>query len=172
MDKKMLFTRRTPGMTEAETELILNIIRKTETEGIAEYEAMTNEIGRDVRKFCRNAIRKAIRQSLREGIVMEVVPNVGYKRLNPSETIDISFKTIARVRRASIKASVKLSTVDPSALPGAEKTKYFSLCTSLNTLTFFSNTQSVESIRKKSPATILPIGKVFELFSGETREDS
>ena len=159
-----LFTRRTPGMTEAEVATILKLMREVPIGEILHYSTMTDALGRDVRKQCESAMRIALRRAVEEGMVFDVVPTVGYKRLDDPETIAVSRKTIAHVRRATKRTLEKLATVDPSSLDNAGRIRYSSTVSTLGTLSFFSSAANVKKIEESSPKTELPIGQIFELF--------
>ena len=159
-----LFTRRTPGMTEAEVTTILKLMRDVPIGEILHYSTMTEALGRDVRHQCKRALVVALRRAVKEGMVFDVVPKIGYKRLNDSETIAVSNKTIAHVRRATKRTLDKLSTVDPASLDNAGRIRYSTTVSAMGTLSFFSSTANVRKIEEASPKTALPIGQIFELF--------
>ena len=159
-----LFTRRTPGMTEAEVAAILTLMRETEVGAVLTYASMSHALGRDVRRQCMSALTVAIRRAVDEGMVFDVVPTVGYKRLNDLETLAVSRKSIAQVHRKAERTLKKLATVDPASLDNDARIRYSSTVSAMGTLSFFSSTSNVRKIEESSPKTELPIGQIFELF--------
>ncbi len=163
-DSLRLFARRTPGMTEAEVATILNLMREVSVGSILNYATMTDALGRDVRKQCKTALRSALRRSVGEGMVFDVVPTIGYKRLNDGETIAVSRKIVPHIRRVTKRTLDKLATVDPESLDNAGKIDYSSTVSAISTLSFFSSTSNVRKIEDASQKSTLPIGQIFELF--------
>lgn len=88
------------------------------------YEAMSRAIGRDVRQR-RHVLHKAMRHLQREHrMVFSTAQNVGVQRLDDSAIVAQAEGALTRVRRASRRASRKLSCANYDALTPEQKLQH------------------------------------------------
>lgn len=113
-----------PFTRSADTGLLVTLLGETAEGEICSYTAMNLLLGRDIRGN-RSSLHSALRIIEVEGAVFEAVPNRGYRRLPPADTVRSVDGLRGRQHRIARKAMKRLATVQTDKLDDAGRQRYY-----------------------------------------------
>lgn len=151
----------------ADTETIEGLIMRLSVGEVLTYDAMTAALGRDVRKHCSSNLQSAKRCCESNGVVLSVVRNQGYRRLDDVGIIASAEGDRRRVARSSKRAVRKLAFVEFEKLTDDEKRKHTVAAAQLGAVAHFATHGSKRRIESKvqDNSGPIPLGDTLKLFT-------
>lgn len=169
-------SNRTLFRLSIEARLLRDFFRGLKDGETRAYVELSEIIGCDIRTSGRGALRTARDIVLREdGIVIDVVPNVGVKRVNDSEKIAGAVVVNGRIRNAARRSMARLQAVsDFDKLSEADKLTHNATASVMAAHDLMGKQRSIDKIVAAVNASAtgqLPIAKTLELFRGPKVEE-
>lgn len=151
----------------SDTRLLIAQLQKVTEGEIVTYEALSQMIGRDVRKSaygCLGTAKKVLQRDY--GIIFGVVVNEGLKRLPPALVVADSERAVKHIRKTARAGVQKLATVDLSRLTPEEKTNFNVRASHLGVFVAMTESNAVKKLESEvaKAQQSLPLAKTLEAF--------
>lgn len=160
--------KRTIGSTSAEAKAIYERLKEAMPGDEITYEEINQLIGRDVRKYCKSALDTARRMCMKEDrIVFDVMPDVGFKRLNNDEIPKLSRRGFKHIRNTAKKYVKVTMCADYEKLSPENRLEFNYALTGLEPIRELSSITAEKRIKEAISDRPLLIGKALELFTGK-----
>ena len=157
---------RTINEKSADTGKLENLLREVAVGATVSYNDMSKSLGRDVRIFCKGNLSSARRILLnQDGVVFDAIRNVGYKKLNGPETVQIATSGRQKISRAARKVIKQLLTVDYEQLDTTNKRTHLALSSQMGAVSMFAKTATTKKIEAKVEGSQLAIGETLRMFT-------
>lgn len=159
--------RRSIGEMGLDTRTILKHILEMKVGDELSYEALAALIDRGVKpgQKAYSSLCSARRAAEREGIVTEIVPNKGLRRLDDSGIVQSVEATMEHIHRAARRGGRRLTKVaDYTSLPNNLKVQHNLKLSVLNVIADASSTKAEKRLLGKIEKTgnFLPLAKTLE----------
>ena len=150
-----------------DTSTIEKLLRDCEVGSIVTYDALSERLGRDVRKHCCGYCQTAIRSLAKEGIAFVTVRKVGFQRVTETEKVTVlAHRRLTSGRRRFREGAAILGRVDMRELDDEHRNTALTMHAQCKAAELFTSAQGTKRIEAAlATATELPpIGRVLELF--------
>lgn len=151
----------------SDTKIIESVLGECEVGSTITYDAITRAIGRDVRDHAMGALNSARKALLNEkGLVFDVIPNVGFVRLDDKSIVQSTESDRKKMHRASKRALKKLAVVNYGELDEETKRKHTTASAQMGVMAMFSQKTSTKKIeaRLSDKSIALSIGDTLRMF--------
>jgi hypothetical protein len=153
-----------------DTRLLYQRLRELKPEEVIPYKDLSGLIGRNVQERARSTLNAARKKALRDDhVVTEAVINVGIKRLADVRIVETTGDAVRRrIRRASSRGVLKLTSVNFDALSPQHRIKHNAELSQLGALREFSKdsqTKRIEKIISGNDSAPLAIAQTLATFS-------
>ena len=160
-------TKRPIALLSADAKALHERLLKVAVGELVGYDALTAEIGRDVRKLGYGALQTARRRVLKQKqYVFGTVVNEGLRRLNDVEKVGLGEDGRRRMRRLARRTQLLVSAVDDfDALPEHVKIQHHAHMSLQGAAYSMFSTASVKKVSEHVGANgALPMGKTLKIF--------
>lgn len=135
---------------------------------VVAYDDLNDLIGRDVRRRAYGALASARRKALAEdGIVFDVVPKVGMKRLTDAEIVASTQADVRRLHKASRRAARKVACAHYEQLPADSRITHNAVLSLFGAVHNITHVKRLKQLEQEVASTNgeLPLAKTLAFFS-------
>lgn len=148
----------------ADIEAMSAALEATSVGSLCTYAALSDAIGRDCRErqwLLRSAIKQAEQNT---GGLFATVRGEGIKRLASDELPNVGADALRKTRRTARRAIKRMEGVRANDLPQEEAQKMLAYRAQLGAVSMISDGRKTPALVNNSDGSVLPVGRVLELF--------
>jgi len=178
LTRSMVMSDSTPDIDERpqfqkhpDTSLIERLLRTVKVGELITYDQLSEQLGRDYRKFCLSHGQSARRSLEKAGVYFLAVPNEGYRRLSESEKITITGRSRLRNARSQTRKGLAvIGRTNLSELDDATRREALTTVSQLQAVQLFASGKSAKKIESKLQDSnmTLALGQTIAMFQSES----
>lgn len=149
-----------------DVQVVRERLRKLNPNEVATYSELSDLIKRDIQHVANSVLQSARHMLLRDGIVFDVIPKEGVKRIVNGEVVDAAKTGLERIHRQAKRSAKIIGCAEYDKLSPEKKVEMNTTASMLGALAQASRPKTFKAVETKvaQNGRLLSIGESLELF--------